>query len=167
MKERPILVALIGYIIGILWGLYFTSSIVLCYILIVAILYIRKKFVKNHKKRRFKLLSIRRCSKYLKLIIDSKAIFILIIFSIISNSIVLYQNKSYDENYKDGEVISFEGIITNQKIEKQYYDLYQLYSENFNMYIQVNKSTKLEYGDRVRLQGEYKKPSKQRNYGRI
>lgn len=169
MKERPILVAVIGYMIGILWGLYFSFSIVLCYILILATYYIVKKFLKFHKKREFKLLSFSRYSRYLKLVVDSKVIFILMIFSILSNGIVLFQNNQYDNLYQDDENIQITGIVVSQKIEKQYYDLYQvklLDSRTFRLYIQVSKKNKeLEYGDKVQLQGKYSKPSEQRNYG--
>lgn len=169
MKQRPILVAVIGYIIGILWGLYFQFSMVLFYILLLATYYIIKKFFKNHRKHKFNLLSLRRYRRYFKLIINKKTIIILIIFSLLSNGIVTYQNKQYENAYQDGENMQFVGIVVSNKIEKQYYDLYQvklLNSKHFNLYIQVNKkSEKLEYGDKVKIQGEYRRPSKQRNYG--
>lgn len=169
MKQRPILVAVIGYMIGILWGLYFTFSIVLCYILILATYYMLKKFFKFQKEHQFKLLSFRRYSRYLKLIINTKVIFIFMIFSIISNGIVLFQNDKYDNLYQEGETIEITGIIVSQKIEKPYYNLYQikvLNSKSFNLYIQVSKKNKeLEYGDQVKLQGVYQKPSEQRNHG--
>ncbi len=169
MKERPILVAVIGYIIGILGGLYFQFSIVPCYILILAIYYILKTGFKNRKRNEFRLFSFRRYSKYLKLIINRKVIFILIILSSISNTIVLYQNNQYQKIYQEGKNIQVTGIVVSQKIEKTYYNLYQiklLDSKPFNLYIQVSKkSEELAYGDKVKVQGEYKKPSKQRNYG--
>lgn len=169
MKQRPILVAVIGYMIGILWGLYFRFSIVLCYILILATYYILKKFFRFKRKHRFKLLSFRRYSRYLKLIINVKVIFIFIIFSSISNGIVLLQNEQYENLYQDGEMVEIIGIVVSQKIERSYYNLYQikvLNSKSFNLYIQVSKKNKeLEYGDQVKLQGMYQKPSKKRNHG--
>lgn len=169
MKQRPILVAVIGYIIGILWGLYFQFSMVLFYILILTTYYIVKNILRNHKKRKFKLLSIDRYSRYLKLIVNTKVTFILIIFSLISNGIVLYRNNQYETTYQDGENLQEVGIVVSQKTEKQYYDLYQvklLNAKPFHLTIQVSKKSKeLEYGDKVNLKGEYKKPSEQRNYG--
>ena len=169
MKQRPILVAVIGYIIGILWGLYFEFSIVPCYILIFATYYILKKLLCFPKKHQFKLLSWSSYYKYVKLVIPAKVIFILIVFSIISNTIVLFQNTTYDNLYQDGENIQIIGVIVSQKIEKPYYYLYQvkvLNTKSFNLFLQVSKKNKeLEYGDKVKLQGEYKKPSKQRNKG--
>lgn len=169
MKQRPILVAVIGYMIGILWGLYFRFSMVLCYILILATYYIFKCFFRFQKKHRFKLFSFRRYSKYFKLIVNGKVIFILMIFSMVSYKMVLFQNDKYDTLYRDGEMLEITGVVVSHKIEKSYYDLYQikvLNVKSFYLYIQVGKNTKeLEYGDKVKMQAEYKKPSQQRNYG--
>lgn len=169
MKQRPILVAVIGYIIGILGGLYFSCSIVLCYIPILAIFIIQRKIFFTHKKRKFKLISFKRYSRYLKLVINRKVIFILIVSSILSNSIVLWQNKNYEFFFQDGENIEVTGVVVSQKIEKQYYNLYQvklLSSKPFKIFIQVNKKQKdLAYGEKIKIQGEYKAPEKQRNYG--
>ncbi len=169
MKQRPILVAVIGYIIGILWGLYFQISIVLYYIPIAVTYKIVKTIYQRNKKYTFKLLSFSRYKRYLKLIIHSKTIFILILCSIISNTIVLFLNKKYEQAFQEDENIQVIGIVISPKIEKQYYDLYQvklLGSKHFNLFIQVSKKIgELEYGDKVQLQGEYKKPIEQRNYG--
>ena len=161
MKERPILVATIGYIIGILWGLYLKTGIIPFYILIFAI-YNILKFIKNFKhQKRFKLISFSRYSRYIKLIINKKAILILIIFSVISNVIINFQEKRY-EKYEDGENLQITGIVKSKKIEKQYYDLYKI--NNFYVQIEKNK-VELEYGDKVVINGEYQKPDKQRNFG--
>ncbi len=168
MKKRPILIAVIGYIIGILWGLYLKNSIVPFYILTIAIYFIYKSFLKNNQKQ-FKLLSFKHYSKYLKLMVNKTAILILISFSIISNIIVLNQNSIYENSYQDGQNVKIEGIVISQKIEKSYCNLYKikvLNNKNFNMYIQIEKSEKdLEYGDKIKIWGVYKKPSIQRNYG--
>lgn len=169
MKQRPILIAVIGYIIGILGGLYFSVSMVLCYILLLAMYFIIRKFFRKHRKRKFRLLSIYRYSRYLKLIFDKRAIFILIIFSLISNTIICYQKIQYENTYQEGETIQGKAIVVSQKQEKQYYNLYQvmlLNSKSFYLYIQVSKNEKeLEYGDKIELQGKYVKPQEKRNYG--
>ena len=125
MKERPILIAVIGYIIGILWGLYLKISIALFYILSFAIIYIiYKKFVKN-KKKQFKLISLSRYSRYLKLIINTKVILILIIFSNLSNILIFYKNNQYENLYFDGQNVKITGIVISSKIEKSYFNLYK------------------------------------------
>ncbi len=168
MKERPILVAVIGYIIGILWGLYFKISIVLCYLVMTAIHLIFKFFSKENQKNKFKLLSIKRYSRYLKIILDKKSILIILLFSIISNTVVIFQNGKYENSYQDNQNIEITGIIIGKKKEKQYYNLYQVKvidSKHFNLYIQVNKKIQeFKYGDKVRIKGKFQKPSKQRNY---
>ncbi len=169
MEGRPILVATIGYIIGILWGLYLKSSIVPFYILIIATYYTIKNIPKSKQKRKFKLLSFYRYSRYVKLIFNLKILLIISIFSIISNNYILLKNKQYENTYQNGDIINIQGIVISQKIEKEYYNLYQikiLNSKKLNLYIQVSKKIQeLEYGDKIKIKGEYCKPSKQRNYG--
>ena len=95
--KRPILIATIGYIIGIIVGLYFNKSIVLFYIPIIAIYLLRSKKIKDVKK--LKLFSIKRYIRYLKIYLNSKVIILLILSSIISNSIVISRNKEYEKIY--------------------------------------------------------------------
>ncbi len=81
---------------------------------------------------------------------------------------VLFQDNQHKKSYQEGENLQIVGIVISQKTEKQYYDLYQvkvLDSKHLKVYIQVKKNEKIEYGDKIKLQGEFKKPSKQRNYG--
>jgi len=75
--KRPILIATIGYIIGIIVGLYFNKSIVLFYIPIIAIYLLRSKKIKDVKK--LKLFSIKRYIRYLKIYLNSKVIILLAI----------------------------------------------------------------------------------------
>ena len=112
-------------------------------------------------------MSIHRYSRYLKLIINSKIILILVIFSIISNIVILYKNNQYEKTYSDNQDIELTAIIISSRTQKQYYDLYKvkILNSNFNMYIQVGKNVEeLEYGDKIQIKGKYIKPSMQRNY---
>ena len=125
MKERPALIAVIGYMIGILWGLYFNFSIALLYIFIAVIYFIKRKTDKedlNQKeeikiKSKLNILSITRYFKYFKLFLNRKSIYLIIIFSIISNLIVNFQNNSYNNLYKDGEKLQFTAIVVGNKEE--------------------------------------------------
>ena len=83
MKERPMLVVAIGYIIGILMGLYFNFSIVPFYILIVAIYILLKRYLS--RKKDFKLISFHRYIRYVRIFINKKVFVILLISSFISN----------------------------------------------------------------------------------
>ena len=79
--KRPILIATIGYIIGIIVGLYLKISIVLFYIPIAVIYFLIKKNKNENKK--LKLFSIKRYLRYIKIYINSNVLLIIIISSII------------------------------------------------------------------------------------
>lgn len=176
MKERPILIAVIGYIIGILWGLYFKMNIALFYFFIIAIYFIyQKNFSFINLKRKFQMISIRRYFRYIKLVIQPKVIYIFIIFSIISNFIMTRQEENLEQIYeKDGEA-HFIGVVQSNKEEKEYNNRYQVKViksgklpelEGKYLYLQVKKESiqELKYGDMVQIEGEYTKPEEQRNY---
>lgn len=182
--KRPILIATIGYIIGIIVGLYFEKSIVLIYIPIIAIyitnkVYIRtKQRINNNlssqtifKPTKLKLFSIKRYIRYAKIYFNSKVIAILIISSIISNINLNFQNKNY-ENIRNSlarqESINNIGIVISNKEEKQYYNKYKIETiinnKKMKFYISTNKNLKLEYGDEISFNGTFQKPQEQRNY---
>ena len=167
--KRPILIATIGYIIGIIVGLYFNKSIVLFYIPIIAIYLLRSKKIKDVKN--LKLFSIKRYIRYLKIYLNSKVIILLILSSIISNSIVISQNKKYEKIYNNlskEENIDLKAIITSNVEEKEYYNKYRVETKcnnkKISLYIMVNKNIKLKYGQEIKISGTYIRPEVQRNY---
>lgn len=172
--KRPILIAIIGYIIGIIVGIYLNASIFLFYIPIIAIYLIYKiKKNTNHKsiKNKLKLFSLKRYLRYIKIYINSKVIFLIMLSSIISNSVVLFQNKKYQKIYNELsniQKVTFVGTVTSNKEEKQYYDRYKLKTKykdkNITIYVSTNKKQNLCYGDEIIFWGEYIKPEIQRNY---
>lgn len=168
--KRPIVVATIGYIIGIIVGLYFKISIVPFYIPIIAIYVIYKNYHKP-KTKKVKLLSIRRYLKYIKIYLNKKIFIMLVISSIISNSIVNFQNNEYEKIYNNlekEERVQLTGIIISEKQEKDYYNKYKIKTKidnkKINIYITVSKDIRLEYGDKIVFTGTYSKPEVQRNY---
>ena len=168
--KRPILIAVIGYIIGIIVGLYFNKSIVLIYIPIIA-LYFIYKFCNKSKKEKFKLLSIKRYFRYIKIYLNSKVILIVIISSLVSNTIVIFQNKNYERIYNNLSVeenLNLTGIIIGEKQEKRYYNKYiveaKYNNKNLKLYIYTKKDIELNYGDKIAFSGTYTRPEKQRNY---
>ena len=185
--KRPIVVIVIGYMIGIIWGLYFDFSIVLLYILIAILFYrknrrnsimsfliiLLKKCFKSKKNTSFQLFSIHRYIRYIKLILTKQVIFLIVISSMISNTIFLFQEKRYENLYPE-ENILVEGIIISNQEEREYKNRYKLKVLTANssdryqstqIYIEVKKNVQLEYGDKVRLRGEFQKGSEQRNTG--
>lgn len=155
-------------------GLYFNTSIVLLYIPIIAIYFIYKSIRK--KKEKFNFLSPKRYLKYVKLIIKKEVLFLIILSSIISNSIVIYQNKKYDSVFKNVDEIDGEAVVISSKKEKKYTNSYKIKINNLNsslnykdtcLYLKVNKcnSIDLQYGDKIKFVGEFVEPEVARNYG--
>ena len=91
--KRPILVAVIGYIIGIIIGLYFKFSIVLFYLPVILVAVFLKNII--IRKKKFSFYSISRYLRYFKLILNRKVITIIILFSCLSNFIVKEKNSQF------------------------------------------------------------------------
>ena len=184
--RRPILIVVIGYIIGIIWGQYLNLSIVPLYIFITICLYIMKFF---SSPKKFKVFSIHRYFKYLKIIINAKILLILFLSSFISYNIVISKNQKREilqnQFQNQSEFIQTGTIVSTQIIEeyKIRYIFEVKYStfKNYRFYIDIknnsndlntkslaklqNKNiTNLEFGDKVKIKGEFIKPEKQRNY---
>lgn len=155
-------------------GLYFRTSIVLFYIPIVVIYLIKRNIGKKVKK--FYFLSPKRYLKYLKLVINNKCMILIILASIIANSIVIYQNNKYESLYKNMAEIEGEAIVISVKKEKEYTNLYKIKMKYLNnskkyqdtcLYLKVDKkkSIDLQYGDKIKVKGEFIEPEVSRNYG--
>ena len=160
--NRPILVVVIGYIIGIIWGLYFKISIVPFYILLISVYIVINL---PYSKKKFRIFSIKRYFRYLKLIFKINIILTIIISSLISNIIIKYQESKYENIFKDGERLELTAVVVSNKQEKEYYNRYKIKTiSNENLYINVDKNTNLEYGDKVQVKGEFQEPQTARNY---
>lgn len=164
--NRPVLIIVIGYIIGIIWGLYLKISIVLFYTIFIAIYIIVNV---QYKKKKFKILSIKRYFRYLKIYLKINVIFIIIISSFFSNLIIKKENQKYENLYKEIRDITISGVIVSNKIEKEYYNRFKIkvLDEKFKdtyLYINVAKNMELEYGDRIEINGEFIEPKTARNY---
>ena len=152
-------------------GLYFKRSIVFLYISIIVIIYLIKMGKKN-KKKKLKILNPKRYFRYFKLFINKQALIIIIIFSIISNSIVIYKNIEYEKSFKDEENLEVTAIVLSQKEEKDYnytYKIKLLKGKNKNkcLYLKIDKKQEvnLEYGDKIFITGEFQEPQGMRNEG--
>lgn len=160
--KRPILIIVIGYIIGIIWGLYLKISIVPFYILLIGIYIITKL---PYSKKRFRIFSIKRYFRYIKIIIKIKIILIIIITSFISNLIIKHKENEYQNTFKNIQNLELIGIVISNKQEKEYYNRYKIKTNsNKKLYIHVDKKQKLEYGDKIQITGEFQEPETARNY---
>ncbi len=164
--NRPIFIIVIGYIIGILWGLYLQISIVPFYFLQLAIYIIIK--LPYHKKK-FKIFSIKRYFRYIKLIFKANIILTIIISSFISNIIIKFYDNKYDNLYSCIENLDIIAVVVSNKKEKEYYNRYKIkvtegQLKKTNLYINVGKNEELEYGDKIKIKGQFIEPTEARNY---
>ena len=159
--NRPILIVVIGYIIGIIWGLYLKISIVPFYIFLITIYIIINL---PYSKKKFKIFSIKRYFRYIKLILKINIILTIIISSLISNLIIVYYENKYKNFYEDGQEIELIAVVVSNKQEKEYYDRYKIkYNEKY-LYINVDKKQSLCYGDKIYIKGKFQEPTQARNY---
>lgn len=173
-KNRPIVLAALGYIIGIIWGLYLKVNIVSFYAFMNIYLVLNKYFkdIKNKKvKRKFKFISIQKIFRYIKLILDFKSLIIIIVFSSISNFIVINLNNKYEKVYKSLENVNLMVKVVDNGTNKEYKTTYRIKVDEGTykgIYLYLDVKTKLKinlkYGDYINLQGLYKEPSKASNY---
>ena len=156
-------------------GLYFNISIVFFYLPIVAIYFLKKN--SNRKKvKKLNLYNIKRYFRFFKLFFNSKVLITIFIFSIISNTITIYQNNKYNIIYKDKENLEGKALVVSEKEDKEYSYVYKIKvlnienkkeGKNTYLYLRINKKSDvlLEYGDSISFKGEFQEPSKKRNYG--
>ena len=177
--KRPVLMAAIGYIIGIIEGLYLHISIVPLYVCIAAIYSFIHILVHSKKSNLWK---ITRYFRYIKLYINKHAIIILLIASIISNITVHKLEKIYTEyqqQLSEPEEITLIGMIASPVTQKEYEQVYTLKIDyaickdkktkikDLSVYIhsKVTSNNTYQYGDIVEAKGSFEIPEGQRNYG--
>lgn len=141
--NKPILIILIGYIIGIIWGIYFNISIFFIFLSVIAI-YLKKKE-------------------------KTKILLLIVISALISNISVNILENQYKTKFQNIENIETSGIIISNKEEKEHKNRYKIkicegQFKNTRLYIMVDKRVKLEYGDKIELKGEFEEPKTARNY---
>lgn len=138
--KRPILVALIGYIIGIIWELYFKINIAPIFIIIILI-----------NKKNYKML-------------------IIILTSIVVSNIQIKTiNKKYEEAYLSfTENETLTGIVESLEKSNEFNNTYIIKITRPTKYTRMKlllKTNKiLEYGDKIEVKGNYEKADIQRNY---
>ena len=185
LELRITLNIVLGYILGIIMGLYCKISIVFFYMIIFSIFQVTH-FLKRRsnyiEKRKFKIFSLRRYSRYLKIIFTKRVIIIIVISSIIANSVVLFQNSKYKNLYKelDGKEVKCRCIVVSNAMEKEYKNIYKVrvisvnsikkkYEDTY-LYVSVKKNLKnvidsnLKYGQELMIKGIFIEPEIRRNY---
>lgn len=168
MINRPILIILLGYILGIIIGLYCKISIaifiipIIIYYLVINFIY-KKSIIQNQKlKHYFYIFNVK------------KVIYIFLISILISNTIVLVLNNRYEILFKNIEETDYIAIVVGEPTIKQYSVRYKIKIESINentrkfknTYLYLNtKNENLKVGDKVKFTGKFVEPEIQRNYG--
>lgn len=153
--KRPILIAALGYIIGIVWGLSFKVVLIFCSIIAICMIIVEKN--KN-------------ILRIIKLVINKKVTILLLIFIIAGFIHIKFLEYDYEKIYISLENVNIVGTIVSSKKEKQYINEYKIETEKINniklkkKFILLTKNKEIEYGNKIKLEGTYIKPSKSRNY---
>ena len=149
---------IVGYVIGILWGLYFKINIVFFYAFFMPIYIIL-------------------CKKFDKKILK-QLIIIIIVLSSISKIYIDTLNIRYEKTYEtlDKKEIKIIATIVGDLEEKEYNFSCKIKIENINgrkynnlnMLLKVKKEKskiiEIKYGDKIEINGTYEMPGGQRNY---
>lgn len=166
--KRPILIALIGYIIGILWGLYLKVSIIL-FVTITTIIYTSVTGILKKKEIKVKHKTLKKSYKRAKIYLHSKeskkAIQLVLICAVLSNIILNCQNKQYEEKFKNGLERTFIATVVEENKESPYHKQYKVKIEsNTYLLLKIKDKTKLELGTKIQFIGKFEQPQQQRNY---
>ena len=125
--KRPLLIILIGAIIGIIYGLYLETSIAVTIILLVLLL----SLIQKNKSKIFYFLAKRR-----------KLILIFLISIIISSLYTILVNNKFEKTYKQipENIVTIATVVSEAK-ETEYYYSYEIKVQNkkFLMYLKKMK----------------------------
>lgn len=174
---RLILIATIGYVLGILWELYLKSSIAL--ILFVITASCTFLIVTYYRKTNYNIK--RKCIRYLRVFVNKRNLIRIIICTIFFIFAILYiknLDKKYEwySNFFIEKEESFVCTILSDKKESLYQDTYTakieyVFNKNikkktdFKALIKVKKQNdSINYGDKIICKGEFENPSKRSNY---
>ena len=160
--KRTILIATMGFIIGIIWGLYFN---IVPFLLILIIIYFNLYVFKFKKMKIIKII---------KLFATRKVLILFSILFLIGNLYIRYLEKDYEQIYNSLGKIQCVGSVISEKEEKEYSYLYKIRLEKINnrkvenkafyLSIKKKKSINIKYADQISFEGEYIKPEVKRNY---
>lgn len=160
--KRPIFVISLGFIIGILLGLYFNIAPFIFLSLILLALLLKKINYRSNKNY----------IRILKVFIKNNIILALLITAFISSTYLVYCNKKYEIIYDKFNSDEITAIIISNNKETEYMNTYKIkvtslkYYKNVNFILRVSKSKNinLNYGDKIKINGEYIVPEESRNY---
>lgn len=158
--KRPILVVTLGFIAGIIGGLYLNIVPFIFLFMISIILTI-------------KLIKIKHNNNYIRILmifINNNLILIFLISAFASSIYLLFCNKKFEtiyNNFNKNKIIAT--VISNVK-ETEFKNTYKIRLEKskdiyFILRVAKSKDIILKYGDKIEVFGEYIVPEISRNYG--
>lgn len=185
--KRPILIIAIGYILGIIEGLYFKKGIVLLFFIIAIIIHLsirkaRKTFLIDKKTSFYK--KSHRYFRYIKLYLNFNSILILLITACLSSYIIRLNENRYmnlQKNLEKSDNVVFigriESLITDKEYEKNYTLVLEkakiagniLKMNNEKVIIKQKNNNKnlnqgQKIGDIIEITGNFDTPVGKRNY---
>lgn len=151
MKQRPIIIITISYIIGILGGIYLHLNISLFVCLFMLFML-------------FSLFKVRKC-----------IVFICFTSVIISLFNISYREDKFMDLYQDIDEINAVGIVVSNAIEGEYYTSYIVKLKSVNnqlnykntkiiLKIKTKDTIRLQYGNLISFKSDFSKADARRNY---
>ena len=158
--KRPILIITLGILIGIILGLYLNIAPFLFLFSILLALMV-------------KIISIKGNNNYIRIVkifLKNNIILLFLISAFLSSIYIIYCDNKFEAVYNSfnkTEVVAT--VISNEK-ESEYKNSYQIRLEenkDIKLILRVSKSKNisLNYGDKIKVIGEYIVPESSRNYG--
>lgn len=169
--KRPLCIATVFYILGIIMGLYIKIDIVF-FLLLISMVIIVIYFIVDYI---FKILLICKKKSFYKI----GLLLVLTLFAgIVSIRLVDRNFEKQYETLKQREIYLIKAIVVSGPIQKEYKTIYEIEvreingeksSKGIRYFLNVKNSKKsniqdLEYGDFIEFNGAIEKPSTARNY---
>lgn len=154
--KRPILVITIGFILGIILGLYIKNIAFLFLVYLILII------TKNIK--------IKKISRLINVFFPHALVIAVIISSLVGYMYIKTTEYIFEQLYSSNSS-QYIGTVMNEGVEKEYYYRYKVRIENlkyknFYVFLDINKNQKetLKFGEKIAFCGEKRIPNVSRNY---
>ena len=157
--KRPIITATIGFLIGILGGLYLNMVL---FIFLFNLTILIARYIQDKKIIRI-----------IKLWLNKSVIILLIVTAVFGYGYIYYIENTYKKIYMLSGKVEIEGIVVSEPIINEYNKTYELKVHKINnkkispkkfSFIVDKKQKDLEYGACIYCTGEYIKPNSRRNF---
>ncbi len=158
--QRPIFIITLGFIIGIIGGLYFNIVPFIFLLMSVLVIVLKMTKIKNSNY----------ILKIIYIFIKNNTLLLLLLSSFLSSLYIINYNNKYKSVYNYFSSKEITGTIISNNNETEYNDIYIIKLDeykgiNFLLRIEKSKNIILKYGDKIKVWGEYKVPEISRNYG--